>query len=417
MNKKLFLLLAILFSFTIGWGTETKPSEDKETVENEKALSFKISGFVKTDYWYDSRKVIAAREDLFLLLPANILPDARGVDLNGDPSFNFSAITSRITGHISGPDAFNAKTSGLIEADFSGVTNSDINGFRLRHAYVKLEWEKFDLMLGQYWHPMFATGAVPTVVSLNTGAPFQPFIRNPLVSLTFKSGNLQTLLAAIAQRDNASDGPQGTSPEYLRNSTIPNLHLQFIYTINSTTAGLAADYKVIRPRMVTETFLKTDQTLSTHAFMGYIRHNPGHWDLKAKAIWGQNMSEHLIMGGYAESYIDPETRFVTYTPLNHLMTWGNIIYGENIQVGLFGGYAHNFGASDEVAGSYYGRGHNIAYLYRIAPSVSFISGRVQFSTELEYTAAAYGDPDSNGIVRNHQEVANTRLIFTAFYFF
>ncbi|MFW5706916.1 MAG: hypothetical protein ACOC12_03250 [Bacteroidota bacterium] len=385
--------------------------------EKEKPVSFRVSGFIKTDYWYDTRSIIAAREDLFLLFPADINPDTNGADLNGDGSFNYSAVSSRIAGYIKGPDAFNAKTSGLIEADFSGVTNADINGLRLRHAYVKLEWEKIDLMLGQWWHPMFGLGAVPTVVSLNTGAPFQPFIRNPLVSLTFKHDHWQTLVAAIAQRDNASDGPDGVSPKYLRNSAIPNVHLQFIYNKNTTTAGLAADYKIIRPRMVTDSFYKTDETIGSYAFMGYIRHRPGLWDLKAKAIWGQNMSEHLMLGGYAESTTDPVTGFVSYTPLNHFFTWANIVYGEKIQAGLFAGYAHNFGTSEEVAGNYYGRGHNIAYVYRIAPSLSFTSGKVQFSTELEYTAAAYGTPGVMGKVTDHKETGNLRLLFTALYFF
>ncbi len=408
------ILLLMLF---LGAGTLAFGSNDTITKKEVNQSSFRLSGFVKSDYWYDSRSVIAAREDLFLLFPARPAKDVGGVDINGDPSFNFSAITSRIAGHISGPDAFGARTSGLIEADFSGVTNADINGFRLRHAFVKLEWDQVDLLLGQWWHPMFGIGAVPTVISLNTGAPFQPFIRNPQVSVTFKHGAFQTLFAAIAQRDNASDGPQGTRPDYLRNSAMPNFHLQFIYSQGLTTAGVAADYKMIRPRMVTDQFYKTDETLGTYAFMGYIRHRPGLWDLKAKAIYGQNLSEHLLMGGYAEREINPVTGWVTYTPLNHFMTWGNIVYGQQVQAGLFAGFASNLGASHEVTGAYYGRGADIAYLYRVAPSISFISGKVQLSTELEYTAAAYGTPDIKGRVRDYTETANLRLLFTAFYFF
>jgi hypothetical protein len=417
MKSKLIFGLLILMFCGISYAFSEESDNNNEEKKQESEYSFKLKGFVKSDYWYDSRSVIAAREDLFLLFPRNELYDVNGFDIYGDPSFNFSAITSRIAGVIKGPDAFNAKTSGLIEADFSGVTNADINGFRLRHAYLKLEWPKIDLLMGQWWHPMFAIDAVPTVISLNTGAPFQPFIRNPQISITYKSGKLQTLFAAVAQRDNSSDGPSGASPEYIRNSAIPNLHLQFIYKTGNTTYGIAGDYKILRPRLVTDSLHKTAETIGTYAVMGYFRYQQNLLDIKTKAIYGQNLSEHLVMGGYAEHNIDPVTGHVEYSPLNNLMLWGNIVYGKKVQTGLFAGYAHNFGSHETIAGKYYGRGHDIAYVYRVAPHLSFISGKVQLSTELEYTVAAYGTPNNYGIVENTKEIGNFRLIFTAFYFF
>lgn len=416
MRRETLLLAALLLLFPL-WGYSDNSSENKDEEPAEVPVSFRISGFVKTDYWYDSRAVVAAREDLFLLFPRNVRPDENGADIWGEPSFNFSAITSRIAGHIEGPDAFGARTSGLIEADFSGVTNADINGFRLRHAFFRLQWTHLELLMGQWWHPMFATAAVPTVISLNTGAPFQPFIRNPQVSLTWTRGNLQTLVAAIAQRDNASDGPMGATPDYLRQSVMPNVHLQLIYKAGNTTTGLAADYKELRPRLVTDANYLTAETLASWSFMAYARHRRGLWDLKGKTILGQNLSEHLLLGGYAESLIEPVTQKVSYTPLNHSLSWASVVYGKNIQTGLFAGYAHNLGAREEITGRYYGRGHDIAYLYRVAPHISFISGKVQLSAEWEYTVAAYGTPDLNGRVRNTSEVANSRILFTGFYFF
>ncbi len=416
--KSLLILALGIFFAVFAAKAEEEPDDDTPAKRQEEPpVTFRISGFVKTDYWFDSRSVVAAREDLFLLFPRNVEPDVNGEDIYGDPVFNFSAITSRIAGTISGPDAFGAKTTGLIEADFSGVTNTDINGFRLRHAYFKLDWPKLELLLGQWWHPMFGIGAVPTVISLNTGAPFQPFIRNPQVSVTYKSGKNQVLISAIAQRDNASDGPQGTTPDYLRQSALPNFHVQFIRNSGSTTFGAGFDYKVLRPALVTDSLYKTAETLGTFALLGYIRNRWDLWDVKAKAVFGQNLSEHLMMGGYAENNIDPANGKITYTPLNHLMTWANVLYGKTKQAGIFLGYSKNFGASDNVGGNYYGRGHDIDYLYRIAPSFSIISGKVQFSSEIEYTVAAYGTPDNMGIVRNTQSVGNVRVLFTGFYFF
>ena len=416
---KSLLILALGMFFTVFTAkAQEEPEEDTPLKKQEEPpVTFRISGFVKSDYWFDSRSVVSAREGLFLLYPEREVLDPNFDDLNGSPSFNFSAITSRIRGTITGPEAFKARTSGIIEADFSGVSNVDINGFRLRHAVMKLQWPSMELMLGQWWHPLFGEEVIPNVISLNTGAPFQPFIRNPQLTMSFMTGDVQTIVSAIAQRDYSNDGPQGVSPQYIRNSLMPNLHLQIIYKEQLNTMGFAFDYKRLQPRTITDQFYKTSESFWTYAVMGFLRHQSRGWDIKAKGIFGQNLSEHLMMGGYAESSIDPVTGEVTYTPLGNLMTWANIVYGENRQVGLFFGYSKNYGALDPIVGNYYGRGHDIDYLYRIAPSFSIISGKVQFSSEIEYTVAAYGTPDNMGIVRNAQPVGNLRVLLTGLYFF
>ncbi len=413
----LFMIGWLMFPLYVFAGDQEALSDT-----NDRAFSFRISGFVKSDYWVDSRSVVAAREDLFLLYPAPIVPDADGKDLHGDPIYNFSAITSRILTRIDGPDAFGARVSGLIEADFSGVTNADINGFRLRHAYMKLEWERWGLLLGQWWHPMFTPEVFPTVVSLNTGAPFQPFIRNPQATLSYSNNQSRWMLSMIAQRDNASDGPKDATPEYIRNANMPNLHLQWMRASEHFTTGLAVDYKAIRPRNFimnddTGGLHYTSETLGSYAFMAFAGYRQNLFQLKGKAIYGQNLSEHLMMGGYAESVIDNDGGMIEYTSLNHLSVWGNILYGDQVQGGFFVGYGKNFGASDPVVGAYYGRGHDIDYLYRLAPSIVFNSGNLSFCTEVEFTAAGYGVPDHKGRVLNAREVNNLRLLFTALYFF
>ncbi len=417
----LFSILLCVAQHAVASDDLTVESEAPDSLEDA-GFSISFQGFVKTDYWVDSRTVVAAREDLFLLYPSRERLDEKGRDIHGDPVFNFSAITSRVATHITGPDAFGAKVSGVIEADFSGVTDADINGFRLRHAYLNLSWERWDLLLGQWWHPMFSAAVLPDVVSLNTGAPFQPFIRNPQASLTYHHGQSSWIISMIGQRDNASDGPHGASPDYLRHTTIPNFHLQWTRNHQHLTTGLAADYKVIRPRMETEGVLEddaslyTDEQIATYAFMAFGGFSRGKLNLKAKTIYGQNLSEHLMLGGYAEKEIDDDG-FVRYTPLNHLSSWFNMVYGERLRGGLYLGYARNLGASDDVEGRYYGRGSDIAYLYRISPSLRFASGNVELCAELEYTAAAYGETDRRGRVKDYQEVGNTRLLFTAFYYF
>ncbi|MEI7597313.1 MAG: hypothetical protein WCK02_16305 [Bacteroidota bacterium] len=129
--KKLFLALLAVSSLTLN------AQEKKE----EPKFGIKFSGFVKTDAFYDTRQTVNAREGHFLLYPDNILLDALQKDINNQGNFNMLSIQSRLKGAISGPDAFGAKTSGVLEADFFGNTGSgldDVNGFRLRHAFVKM---------------------------------------------------------------------------------------------------------------------------------------------------------------------------------------------------------------------------------------------------------------------------------------
>jgi hypothetical protein len=172
-----------------------------------------FSGFVKTDLMYDTRQTVALREGHFLLYPAPAAYDTAGRDINAESNFNILSIQSRVAGKITAPDAFGAKISGLLEGEFFGTSDGDVSGFRLRHAFVKMDWEKSSLLVGQFWHPMFVVEMFPGVVSFNTGVPFQPFSRNPQVRFTHTMGPVKLIAAAMAQRDFQSNGPAGYSTE------------------------------------------------------------------------------------------------------------------------------------------------------------------------------------------------------------
>jgi hypothetical protein len=146
--------------------------------------------------------------------------------------------------------------------------------------------------------------------------------------------------------------------------------------------------------------------------MGYYKYSHNSFLASAKTILGQNLTEHLMMGGYAVQSYDSVSHRETYTPTNHLNIWVLLAYGEKVRGSLFTGFSKNLGTDEVNNGVYYARGHDIDYLYRIAPSVSFVSGTVQLSTELEYTVAAYGTPNPSGLVKNSEPIGNLRLLFT-----
>jgi hypothetical protein len=412
MNKLIFSTL-FFFLLTVSYAQE---SEKKEK------LKIDIHGFVKTDYWVDTRQVVYAREGLFTFFPKDVLLDKNGRDINAESSFNFSAITSRINFKIKQFKAFGADAYGFIEADFSGVSNITINTFRLRHAYINLDWGNTELLAGQYWHPLFVTKVFPTVISLNTGAPFQPFNRSPQIRLTQHFGNWNIIAAVISQRDYASIGPNGRNPMYMENSMVPNGHLQFQYAGKKNTFGFAADYKVIRPQLVSDSNIVSDERLGSYAFMTYYKWKNKAWEFKTKAILGQNLSEQLMMGGYAVASIDTNTAIQKYTPTNHFFIWSDIIYRKKINnitliPAFFAGFTQNLGTSQDAVGPYYSVGANIDQMYRFAPSFSVKSGNTMFSLEWEHSHVMYGDIQLNGTVKNTHAVASNRFLLTGFYFF
>ena len=107
-----------------------------------------------------------------------------------------------------------------------GNSEADVNGFRLRHAFINLDWDNTSLLIGQTWIPMFITEAFPNQIGSNGGAPFQPFGRNPQIKLTQRIGKFSVIGALMTQRDYVSTGPNGSSSEYMRNSVLPAFDLQ-----------------------------------------------------------------------------------------------------------------------------------------------------------------------------------------------
>jgi len=384
--------------------------------QENKSFGITFGGFVKTDIIYDTREVVSLREGHFLIFPVNDKKDATGKVVNDRPSFNILSIQTRLTGKITAPDVLGAKTTGVIEGAFFGNVEGDINGFRLRHAFVKLEWSSSSILVGQYWHPMFIVESFPDVVSFNTGAPFQPFSRNPQIRFNQKFGSVGLTAIAYSQRDFSSPGPQGNSSIYLRNSSLPALNLQIAFQTNGFLFGFGGDYKILKPRLVTEKNYYTDETISSYAGFAFAKVNSGDFTFKLEGVYGQNLNDLVMLGGYGVSEKANDTGVEKYTNLNIYSVWSELIYGKDIQFGLFAGYTKNNGANNNVIAPY-ARGFNIDYVYRVSPRIIVNSGKFRIATELEYTSAAYGTPDTKGKISNSEEFANIRLLTGVYLFF
>ncbi len=391
--------------------------------EEKKDFGIKFSGFVKNDFILDSRQIVAARQGHFLLYPDSVYHDNDNNDINDRATFNYFALQSRLTGKITGPDAFGAKTSGVIEGAFFGQSETNINSFRLRHAYVKLNWESTEVILGQYWHMMFETRCFPGTVSFNTGVPFQFFSRNPQIRISQKVGNIKFTGVAATQLDFTSPGG---SPE-LRNALLPDLSGKMDFSPNKEfLVGLAAGYKQLVPRIKTNTNYQTSTVIGGLTAQAFIKKVFGPVTVKLEGTYAQNGFNGLMLGGYSvKSITDTIRDYKEYTTIDVLSAWADIqTNGKKAQVGIFVGYSKNMGSLKEIDNipSYLSdktsRGADIAYMYRISPRLVYNSGTVRFAAELEHTGAAYGKSvDSFGVPQDAEVVVNNRLLVAVFYFF
>lgn len=423
--------IAILMVLMVqGLYAQEKEKVKEEKVE-EKKFGAKFSGFVKNDFFYDSRQTVAAREGHFLLWPSPVDLDPNGEDINSGANFNMLAIQSRISLSLSGPDAFGAKTSGLIEGDFFAQGNVNIDLFRLRHAFIKLRWTHFEALAGQYWNPLFVTDCFPGTVSFNTGTPLQSFSRNPQIKVSYYTGGLKLTAAALAQRDYSSRGPIGITSTYLRNSAIPDMHVQAQYGFKNESglglvAGAGLAYKTLVPRLSSTNLLgetyKVDEKVGGLTAMAFAKLSTTPVTAKFQFRYGENIADLLAISGFAVTdIIDPLTGEQEYSPLKSMSFWGEVHSNTNPQVGVFAGYTINNGTKDErgsVLYPVYGLGTNIRSLFRISPRVIYNTGKVRLALELEYTSAAYGDSYDTFYIPDNTTVAtNFRGLFAVYYFF
>lgn len=393
-------------------------SQDAATVITHDKPALTWGGFVKAEAMFDTRQIVEAREGYLLLYPRNVFLDKNGKDINAHGSFNQYAMTARLSAKATGPDIFGAKASALIEGDFTGASNLEINSFRLRHAYAKLKWGHASILAGQYWHPVDVPEMIPNVLSLNTGAPFHPFSRQPQVRFDISKGKINAMVAISSQRDYMNTGPAGTSSVYLRNGSIPNLDVQAHYITGNLFAGFGFDYKHIHPRLVTDSVYVTNAAVNCLSYTAFVMAKTKPLIIKMQGIYGQGLNDHLLLGGYGVTHTDPLTNQHEYAPLRYFSGWLNVqATGKTWQGSLFAGYTRGMGAEKPITGAVFARDADIAYVYRLAPMLSYINGKLLLALEVEMTEAAYGKTDERYKVHDAQPVTNARFSFSAGYFF
>ncbi|MBN2485663.1 MAG: hypothetical protein JXB34_06790 [Bacteroidales bacterium] len=425
MKKSFLLLMATLLCLQIFAQENVK--------ETDKPVEVKVSGFIMNNLFFDNRKNADALDGMVLLYPLPPAIDSLGNDLNKVPNLTLLSFASRLKFGISGPDAFGAKTTGLIEFDFTARSisgSSTTAGLRFRQAWAKLNWENTELLAGRAWHPLASIDVVPSVMALSIGAPFQPFNRSDQVTVTYKAGYLNFIASASFQNDYTSNGPAGKTYAYQNNSLIPNLHAQVKLKSDNLIIGAGFDYKKLLPRTTVTSpvygkIASNGASVNCAALLAYGQYKTGKLTVSAKTILSSNTSESLMTGAFGTVSRDSVTGYEEYTPFRHFFAWGNISYGKKLKGSLFAGYLKNLGTAENIlphtasAPSVYGLGESIANMLRITPTLSYTSGKAIIALELEHNITAHGSIDyyNKAKIINAKKVSGTRLMATMYYNF
>ena len=372
-------------------------------LEAQSPFSLDWHGFVNPHYYADSRSVVGGREDMMLFYPKPVLLDANGNDLNDGWQANMLAITARLGLRISGPDMLGAKTSAYVEGDFTGSTNASIDNLRLRHAYIDMDWGgKHRLLMGQYWYAMVIHEIMPMTNPLNMGAPFHCYARQPQVRYEYHQGDFEAVAVAQWQLDNMSQGLLNGTPtsstQFARHSLVPELNAQVRFRTDNLFFGAAANFKTIQPIVPDPT--GTLYTSLSYSFFG--KAPLGSITFKAQTLLNNSLYEGCSLGGYlmlADS---------TFRDWHFNTVWLDIERTKgHWRPGIFMGFAKNLDYGNANYTHCFGRGHDIEYLWRVQPRLTYTTGNgLSFTGEAEYTYAGYDTP-----------VGNLRLSLSAVYAF
>ena len=370
-------------------------------------FSFRWKGFVNPHYYADSRSVVGGREDMMLFYPKPIVRDSLGRDINDGWQANMLAITARLGLTINGPELLGANTLAYIEGDFTGATNATINNLRLRHAYFRMNWDKHELTAGQYWYAMVVHEIMPMTNPLNMGAPFHCYARQPQIRYSyFPTSNWEVMAVAQWQLDNMSqgllNGVATSSTLFARHSLLPELNAQLRYRQGNLFIGAAANLKSIQP-MVNTTGTASSQQLHqslSYSLFGSYRFNG--LTVKAQTLLNNSLYEGCSLGGYL--MLDDGT----FQDWHFNTVWLDIERTRgHWRPGIFLGYAQNLNYGNTNFTHCFGRGHDLAYLWRIQPRLTYTTQKgLSFVGEAEYTQAGYPEP-----------VGNLRLSLSAVYAF
>ena len=422
--KRIYQILSVVLLSFCALNAAAADKEQKTEPKN----NFKLYGFIRNYFAFDSRESVSGTGDLFYYLPKDVKMNEAGTeDLNATSSFRFLALTSRLGVDVSGYSINNVHFGAKIEGDFyAGLSNSSntnagvyfpgnakISGTataRLRQAFATITWKELGkeqqnsvgLKIGQAWHPMAADH--PHLFSLEVGAPFGPFSRTPLAQMDANLGEHWVLsAAAVWQMQYQSTGPIGGSALYMKYGKTPEMYAALAYKSKGFLLRAGVDMVSIKPRVLGQldgnTVKVSDRKTSV---LGYVftQYSYKKFAVKAKTTFGQGGEHMNLMSGYAKIGENSDGSW-DYASLRNSSSWLSMSYGKKWQGVLFLGYVKNLGLAEAASAPlakadvyFCGNGFsNINQMYRINPQIIYNIGKLNVGLEYQLTNVQYGEYD------------------------
>lgn len=435
--KNRFLALAVVALFApAAKAFASEPADASAKIE--KPSHFKFYGFIRNYFAFDSRESKSGTKDLFYYIPKDEALNAKGEDMNANPTFRFLAITSRVGLDVKDYQFGKTKVGAKIETDFYCM-NGNVAVLRLRQAYATLGWDGLgkdgkqstSLKIGQAWHPIAADQ--PYVIDLETGTPFNPFSRTPQVMLDHNFSKNFTLTGGfIWQMQYLSSGPNGASDNYIKYGCIPEFYAGVTFKSNNGFTGrVGVDVLSIKPRWRADDGEKVGDRLTTANPYIYAQYSKGAFSVNGKVVYASAGEHFNMLSGYGVTDINSDGSW-DYAPLHSTASYLSVKYGRKLQVQGMIGYMKNLGTSkslyeDPAKPGYTstknvyisGNGfHNLNQIIRVTPTVVYNLGKLSFGLEYDITSAQYGKyavdghvNSSNGLVDGDLHwVTNHRLL-------
>lgn len=435
--KNRFLALAVVALFApTAKAFASEPADASAKIE--KPSHFKFYGFIRNYFAFDSRESKSGTKDLFYYIPKDEALNAKGEDMNANPTFRFLAITSRVGLDVKDYQFGKTKVGAKIETDFYCM-NGNVAVLRLRQAYATLGWEGLgkdgkqstSLKIGQAWHLIAADQ--PYVIDLETGTPFNPFSRTPQVMLDHNFSKNFTLTGGfIWQMQYLSSGPNGASDNYIKYGCIPEFYAGVTFKSNNGFTGrVGVDVLSIKPRWRADDGEKVGDRLTTATPYIYAQYSKGAFSVNGKVVYASAGEHFNMLSGYGVTDINSDGSW-DYAPLHSTASYLSVKYGRKLQVQGMIGYMKNLGTSkslyeDPAKPGYTstknvyisGNGfHNLNQIIRVTPTVVYNLGKLSFGLEYDITSAQYGKyavdghvNSSNGLVDGDLHwVTNHRLL-------
>ncbi|MFI3261791.1 MAG: hypothetical protein R3Y26_02660 [Rikenellaceae bacterium] len=361
----------------------------KELTSNDTdKVQHKFGGRIDARLYYDSHDVIDYRDGLLLALPAVPTYDSNGNLSNSNSQVRFSLFSSRLNYSVSNIKlGENVKASAFIEGDFMGSSDSYLQLFRLRHAYMKFTWEKDEVLVGQASSLSFVDEAQPGAI-LFGAKPFNIVHRGSQIRYTRTVlPKFKIMVAAEYYTAHKATGPSDAQ----NNAGYPDIQTRLQFgDPNTVLWGVTAGVNFLKPYAEDDNGKKNTEVSTSYNVSGFLKAKVDGYTLTAFSMYGTNLSSFGFVGGYGEA-----ANSDGFTSTRTHVSWVDLESPSfnNFKFGVLAGYQANYGSTKKfsnISEGFFNNG-DLVWSSGISPRISYSPiPKVYIGLEYTYLTAVWG---------------------------